>query len=90
MLERDLPIMRAIPMAEKSSEAFAVDPTHIMNVGRWEMTTTGPGGRRETSVIRTTELIVNEGGTWRYLVDHASIGTPPPPAPRRGDRARRR
>jgi ketosteroid isomerase-like protein len=29
--------------------------------------------------LRTTELIHKSSGRWRYLIDHASIGVPPPP-----------
>lgn len=86
MLERDLPRLRTLPMRQASSDAFALDETHIVNVGRWEIAA-GPG--RPAMTIRTSEVLVKEGGGWRYLVDHASVGTPPP-APRRGrPRARR-
>jgi uncharacterized protein (TIGR02246 family) len=90
MLEHDLAEMRANPLVQKATDAFAVDPTHIMNVGRWETTVAAPDGHRETVTIRTTELLVNEGGTWRYLVDHASIGAPPAPVPHRGRAHHRR
>jgi uncharacterized protein (TIGR02246 family) len=87
MLKRELASMRATPLVQKSSDAFAIDATHIVNVGRWEMTVGRPGETHRTLTVRTTELLVNENGTWRYRVDHASIGTPPPPA--RSERSRR-
>ena len=37
-------------------------------------------GKRMTSHVRTTEVIVKSGAGWRYVVDHASIGLPPPKA----------
>ena len=80
MLKREIATMRATPLVQKSSDAFAIDPTHIMNVGRWEMTVGEPGHTHRTLTVRTTELLVNQGGTWKYRVDHASVGTPPPPA----------
>ena len=67
------------------TDAIALDDTHLLNVGRWEIA--GAGGRPATT-IRTSELLVKDGGRWRYLVDHASIGTPP--AARRGRMRSRR
>jgi hypothetical protein len=32
--------------------------------------------------LRTTEVIHESGGKWRYVFDHASIGTPPAPQPK--------
>ena len=29
--------------------------------------------------INGNQVLVKDGGTWRYFVDHASIGVPPPP-----------
>ncbi|HYL60589.1 MAG TPA: hypothetical protein VEU51_17120 [Candidatus Acidoferrales bacterium] len=63
-----------------SSDARSVGGDYIMNVGRWEQATTGPDGKPATLIIRTTELLhKGADGKWRYLVDHASIGLPPPP-----------
>jgi uncharacterized protein (TIGR02246 family) len=90
MLKRELAAMRATPLVQKSSDAIAIDPTHIVNVGRWEMTVGRPGETHRTLTVRTTELLVNENGTWKYRVDHASVGTPPPPAQSERSRARRR
>jgi len=89
MLERSLPGMRGLVLVQKSTDAVAVDPTHVMNVGRWEARTVAPNGRRTTATVRTSELLTKENGTWVYLVDHASIGTPPPSAARTRGRHRR-
>jgi ketosteroid isomerase-like protein len=63
-----------------SSDARSVGGDYIMNIGRWEQAATGPDGKPVTVVIRTTELLhKGADGKWRYLVDHASIGLPPPP-----------
>jgi uncharacterized protein (TIGR02246 family) len=86
MLERDLPNLRKATLAQRSSDAIAIDDTHIMNVGRWEM---GAPGRAATTTIRTSELLVKDGGRWRYLVDHASIGAPPATHRRARMRSRR-
>ncbi len=63
-----------------SGEARQLGNDYIINVGRWETTANGPDGKPMTEVIRTTELLHNNGGKWLYAVDHGSIGAPPPPA----------
>ncbi len=80
MLKRLIGTMQSTPLVQKSSDAIAIDATHIVNVGRWEMTVGQPGRTHQTVTVRTTELLVNDNGTWRYRVDHASVGMPPPPA----------
>src|SRR5690348_11205915 len=90
MLKREMETMRATPLVQKSSDAIAIDATHIMNVGRWEMTVGSPGQTHHTMIVRTTELLVNENGTWKYRVDHASVGLPPPPAKGSAAHTRRR
>jgi ketosteroid isomerase-like protein len=65
----------------KSIVGVQLDPTHIATIGHWELTQDGPDGKPATTNIRTSEVIVKSGHGWRYVVDHASIGVPPPPAP---------
>ncbi len=72
----------------KSIEGIPLDDTHIATVGHWEGTVTGPDGKRVTSQVRTTEVLVKYGAGWRYVVDHASIGVPPPPPARKKPAAR--
>jgi uncharacterized protein (TIGR02246 family) len=79
MLKRLIGTMQSTPLVQKSSDAIAIDATHILNVGRWEMSVGQPGHTHRTLTVRTTELLVNDNGTWRYRVDHASVGMPPPP-----------
>lgn len=64
-----------------SQEAKPLGKDYILNVGRWETTAPGPDGKPVKMEVRTTELLHRSGGKWRYSVDHASIGLPPPPAP---------
>jgi ketosteroid isomerase-like protein len=62
----------------KSVVGVQLDPSHIAIIGRWEFTQNGPDGKPATSEIRASEVIVKSGAGWRYVVDHASIGLPPP------------
>ena len=60
--------------ALKSLEALPLGDAHLATVAHWESTLAGPGGRRVTTEVRSTEVLVKQDGAWRYLVDHASIG----------------
>ncbi len=51
----------------------------VVTHGTWEQPSKGPDGKPTTLVIRTTEVLHETQGKWRYVVDHASIGLPPPP-----------
>ena len=64
----------------KSLEATSLDDSHILIVGHWEVTETGSDGKSTTSQIRATEVIAKSGASWRYVLDHASVGMPPPKA----------
>ena len=57
-----------------------LDRDHISVIGSWTLTVKAPGGAPATSTVRTSELLVKTPTGWRYLVDHASVGVPPPPA----------
>jgi uncharacterized protein (TIGR02246 family) len=57
-----------------------LDPTHIAIIGHWDFTQNGPDGKPTTSQIRASEIIQKGAQGWRYVVDHASIGMPPPAA----------
>src|SRR5216117_747570 len=75
--------------ALKSLEALPLGDAHIVTVAHWESTLAGPGGRRVTTEVRSTEVLVKKDGAWRYLVDHASVGTPRPRAAAAARRERR-
>jgi uncharacterized protein (TIGR02246 family) len=64
----------------KSLEAMPLGDSYIAIHGRWEVIQKGPDGKSVTSQIRTTEVIAKSGSGWRYVVDHASVGVPPPEA----------
>src|SRR5213594_3232163 len=85
----DIEKMAAALCRERGGAQFALKSlplgdAHIVTVAHWEGTMPGPGGRRITTEVRSTEVLVKKDGAWRYLVDHASVGTPRPRAgPRR-------
>jgi len=74
----------------ESIEARALGDAHIATVGHWDSSFTGPDGRRVTERVRTTEVLVRSGEAWRYLIDHASVGQPPPAPPAAPTRRQRR
>jgi uncharacterized protein (TIGR02246 family) len=62
----------------KSQDSKAIGRDYILNVGRWENTVTGPDGKPEKMDVRTTEILHRSNRKWRYFIDHASVGLPPP------------
>lgn len=77
------------PIVLKSQESTPLGDGYIVNVGRWEQTVAGSGGKKMVVVIRTSEVLAKTDGKWLYLVDHASVGAPPPP-PAHARRGKRR
>jgi uncharacterized protein (TIGR02246 family) len=73
----------------KSQDSIPLGDGYIVNVGRWENTLKTPAGKMQTVVIRTSEVLQKTDGKWLYLVDHASIGLPPP-APSHARRGKHR
>jgi uncharacterized protein (TIGR02246 family) len=73
----------------KSQDSIPLGDGYIVNVGRWENTLKTPAGKTQTVVIRTSEVLQKTDGKWLYLVDHASIGLPPP-APSHARRGKHR
>jgi uncharacterized protein (TIGR02246 family) len=67
-------------LKQVSSKSWAIGHDYIINVGMWDSTAPGPDGKPMTARVRTTELLHRSGGKWRYAIDNASIGLPPPPA----------
>jgi uncharacterized protein (TIGR02246 family) len=61
-----------------SSGARQVGADYIIHFGQLDITTKGPDGKPSTLRVRTDELLHKSGGKWRYVVDHASVGLPPP------------
>jgi len=66
----------------KSIDGISLDSDHIATVGHWEGSFKSPDGKRVVSQVRTTEVLVKSGSGWKYIVDHASVGLPPPKPPR--------
>jgi len=63
----------------KSQTAIPLAGGYIATVGHWTQSFTDPDGKQQTADIRTSEIIKTEKGKTLYVVDHASIGAPPPP-----------
>jgi uncharacterized protein (TIGR02246 family) len=63
-----------------SSDARPVGRDHIIHFGQMDAAVTGPDGKPATLRLRTSELLHKSGGKWRYEIDHASAGIPPPPS----------
>lgn len=61
-----------------SSHARAVGKNYILHYGELESTVTGKNGKPIKMRIRDTELMHRSDGKWRFVVDHASVGIPPP------------
>ena len=61
-----------------SFNAIQLSPNYIMIIRILDVTDKDGNQAR----LRATELIHKSGGRWRYVVDHASIGLPPPPPPK--------
>jgi hypothetical protein len=59
----------------KSHEAIPLGDGYIATVGQWEQSFVDDAGREQTAQVRTTETRIQT----LYVVDPASIGTPPPP-----------
>ena len=52
----------------------------VLGWGLWKMTTKAPDGAPMVIVGRYTDAKAERDGTWVYLIDHASVPLPPPPA----------
>jgi uncharacterized protein (TIGR02246 family) len=78
-----------LKLTVKSLDVIGLDDTHAATFGHWEGASTGAGGKRMTSEVRATEVLVKSGGGWRYMIDHVSAGMAPP-RPAGGSRRPRR
>jgi uncharacterized protein (TIGR02246 family) len=75
---KDLPKDAKITL--KSQTAIPLGKDYVATVGNWEETFTDPDGKKQTASLRTTEIIKKEKEKTLYVVDHASVGVPPPQA----------
>lgn len=76
---KDLPKDAKISLV--SQTAIPLGGGVVATVGHWQETFTAPDGKKQTADVRTTEIIKKVKGKTLYVVDHASIGTPPAPPP---------
>src|SRR5438309_9014457 len=68
----------------KSQEAIPLGIGYIATVGHWELSFTNDDGKKQTVKIRSTEIIRKQGRKTLYVIDHASVGMPPPNQPSAG------
>ncbi len=69
---------KSSPIVLKSQETIPLGDEFMVNIGHWQQAGSTEAGHRTPVDIRTTEVLQKTGGTWLYLVDHASVGAPPP------------
>jgi uncharacterized protein (TIGR02246 family) len=77
-------LLKAFPNAKlmlKTQDAVDLGNGYIATLGHWEESFTTPDGQAATAQVRTTEIIRKRGGRTLYVIDHASVGLPPAPAP---------
>jgi ketosteroid isomerase-like protein len=67
-----------VKMTLKSQEAIPLGNGYIATIGKWEMSFKGSDGKIQTMEIRTSEIIKKQGHRTVYVIDHASVGLPPP------------
>jgi ketosteroid isomerase-like protein len=73
--------MKAFPGAKmtlKSQETIPLGSGYIATIGKWKMSFKGSNGKVQTMEIRTSEVIKKQGHRTVYVIDHASVGLPPP------------
>ena len=60
-------------------EVVPLDASHAVALVHWNDTLRGPDGRPFPFRVRASQVLAKTRSGWRILVDHASIGLPPPP-----------
>ena len=71
---------RGLGIALDDLEVIPLDATRATALLHWNDTLRGPDGRPFGFRVRASQVLVKTRAGWRILVDHASIGLPPPPA----------
>ncbi len=76
-----------IPAMHAAGAALTINESHhivvgeaVVSWGLWTMTLNGPDGMPTEMQGRFTDVKAERDGKWVYLVDHASVPLPPPPA----------
>jgi uncharacterized protein (TIGR02246 family) len=68
------------PPTLKSQNVVDLGKGLIAVIGQWQQVVTGSDGKSQTIEVRTSEIIRKVGSKTLYVVDHASVGIPAPPA----------
>jgi ketosteroid isomerase-like protein len=75
--------LKAFPDAKstlKSQKVVPLGSGYTGIIGSWELSYKDADGKTKTMQLRTTEVIKKQGKHTVYVIDHASVGVPPPPA----------
>ncbi len=65
---------------ELTSTEYMVAGDMVIGYGTWKGTVTPPGGEPMTLEGRYSDVKAKKDGKWVYILDHASVPLPPPPA----------
>jgi ketosteroid isomerase-like protein len=60
-------------------EVVPLDAARAVALVHWNDTLRGPDGQPFAFRVRASQVLVKTRNGWRILVDHSSIGLPPPP-----------
>jgi uncharacterized protein (TIGR02246 family) len=63
----------------ESQDVITLENGYFVVLGHWQQSFTGKDGKKVTLDLRTSEVLKRHDGKLLYLVDHASVGLPPPP-----------
>ncbi len=78
LIVNTLKAFQGVKMTLKSQEAIPLGNSYIATIGKWEMSFKGSDGKAQTMEIRTTEVMKKGRHRTVYVIDHASVGLPPP------------
>jgi len=71
---------RGFGIALGDLEVVPLDASHAVALVHWNDTLRGPDGQPFAFRVRASQTLIKTRSGWRILVDHSSIGLPPPPA----------
>jgi hypothetical protein len=61
----------------KSQSVIPLSGDYLAVIGHWEISFKDANGKMQTAPVRTSEILKKRAKTL-YVVDHATVGLPPP------------